>query len=444
MKHTILSAVILLPLAYSRTAKELCRGTAELSSDGNWYCSEVWAITYRNISQPGAYNRTTTVDPKTGICGHERVDYPSAGPLTPLFGQVSMHLRGPMNVSQLAVYQLPGDARAMGKRTTVPFYNRRRSLEQPETPVATTMLTQSTSSGRPNLFNRDACTTSSSCVSTTVTKTVTVKAPCSPTGTAQSGPNTTYIGPPLPCLPTSGAQSISGSTLPDPNCTCVENEEPEPIFQRPNGQVYVSPTPTLKHAPETSSTQDTLPVSQHPDGQPFEVPRPSSSSPQDTLPVSQRPDGQLFDSPLPSPSSTQDILPVSQLPDGQPIQFPSPSPSSMQGILTVSQRPDGQPIVPSPSPSSPQETLPVSQRPDGQPFDIPSPSPSPPQDPLPVSQRPDGQPFDIPSPSPSPISKRQGSDWKRIAYYTSTSPAQATGLSFMANLGDPQKSGTFD
>ena len=88
MKHTILSAIILLPLAYSRTAKELCRGTAELSSDGNWYCSEVWAITYRNISQPGAYNRTTTVDPKTGICGHERVDYPSAGPLTPLFGQV--------------------------------------------------------------------------------------------------------------------------------------------------------------------------------------------------------------------------------------------------------------------------------------------------------------------------------------------------------------------
>ncbi|KAI4684604.1 uncharacterized protein J4E88_004044 [Alternaria novae-zelandiae] len=316
MKHTILSAVILLPLAYSRTAKELCRGTAELSSDGNWYCSEVWAITYRNISQPGAYNRTTTVDPKTG--------------------------------------------------------------------------------------------------------------------------------PPLQCLPTSGAASISGSTPPETNCTCDEDEDPEPIFQRPNGQVYVSPTPTLKHAPETSSTQDALPVSQHPDGQPFEVPSPSSSSPQDTLPVSQRPDGQLFDSPSPSPSSTQDIIPVSQLPDGQPIQFPSPSPSSMQGILTVSQRPDGQPIVPSPSPSSPQETLPVSQRPDGQPFDIPSPSPSPPQDPLPVSQRPDGQPFDIPSPSPSPVSKRQGSDWKRIAYYTSTSPAQATGLSFMANLGDPQKSGTFD
>ncbi|CAN9369168.1 unnamed protein product [Alternaria alternata] len=34
--------------------------------------------------------------------------------------------------------------------------------------------------------------------------------------------------------------------------------------------------------------------------------------------------------------------------------------------------------------------------------------------------------------------KRQAADWSRIAYYTSTAPAQATGLSFMANLGDPQ------
>lgn len=35
-------------------------------------------------------------------------------------------------------------------------------------------------------------------------------------------------------------------------------------------------------------------------------------------------------------------------------------------------------------------------------------------------------------------------DWSRVAFYTSAAPAQATGLSFLANLGDPQKSGTFD
>lgn len=40
--------------------------------------------------------------------------------------------------------------------------------------------------------------------------------------------------------------------------------------------------------------------------------------------------------------------------------------------------------------------------------------------------------------------RRASSDWNRVGYYTSTAPAQATGLSFLANLGDPQKSGTFD
>lgn len=34
--------------------------------------------------------------------------------------------------------------------------------------------------------------------------------------------------------------------------------------------------------------------------------------------------------------------------------------------------------------------------------------------------------------------------WSRVAYYTSTAPAAATGFAFLANLGDPQKSGTFD
>lgn len=42
------------------------------------------------------------------------------------------------------------------------------------------------------------------------------------------------------------------------------------------------------------------------------------------------------------------------------------------------------------------------------------------------------------------VFRRAGSDWSRVAYYTSTAPAQATGFSFLANLGDPQKSGTFD
>jgi hypothetical protein len=128
MKHTFFNTLLtsLLPIAYGKTSGELCRGTGARAPDGNWYCSEVSAITYRNISQAGVYNQTTSVDPKTGICGHETVGYEGTGPLTPLFGEVSMHLRGPMNVSQLAVYQLPSDMHTLRKRTTVPFYNRHR------------------------------------------------------------------------------------------------------------------------------------------------------------------------------------------------------------------------------------------------------------------------------------------------------------------------------
>jgi hypothetical protein len=88
MKHTLLLAGLTIPFVSGKTSGELCSGTAARAADGNWYCTEVWAITYRNISQPGVYNRTTTVDPSTGVCGHERVDYPATGPLTPLFGEV--------------------------------------------------------------------------------------------------------------------------------------------------------------------------------------------------------------------------------------------------------------------------------------------------------------------------------------------------------------------
>jgi hypothetical protein len=59
---------------------------------------------------------------------------------------------------------------------------------------------------------------------------------------------------------------------------------------------------------------------------------------------------------------------------------------------------------------------------------------------------------DTPAPTSAPQSSSQTEDvhkaaaatWDRVAYYTSAAPAAATGFAFLANLGDPQKSGTFD
>lgn len=76
------------PPVFAKTAGQLCQGTAAEANDGNWYCSQVTAITYRNISQAGFYNRTIGIDPNSGLCAHETVSYSGTGSLTPLFGQV--------------------------------------------------------------------------------------------------------------------------------------------------------------------------------------------------------------------------------------------------------------------------------------------------------------------------------------------------------------------
>ncbi|OAL55744.1 hypothetical protein IQ07DRAFT_618163 [Pyrenochaeta sp. DS3sAY3a] len=270
MKQTILITSLLLPLIHCKTA--------------------VWAITYRNISQRGAYNRTTSVDPKTGLCGHERVNYPATGPSTPLFGEVSMHLRGPMNISQLAVYQLPGEMHAMEKRSTVPFYNRRRAA-MPQGSIDMEILTEGSSvSDTHDMWFLDKRTDNStrSCSRSTVTSTVTVTS-CPRTRTSMPSQNTTYIGPPLPCLPTPNPQ-VTDVASPLSNCPCRNAK--------------------------------------------------ASQNPSEIIPR---------------------LAPASIM---------------------------------------------------------------------------------------NPLAKRQqdnaAGDWNRVAYYTSSAPAQATGLSFLANLGDPRKSGTFD
>lgn len=132
-----------------------------------------------------------------------------------------MHLRGPMNISQLAVYQIPDEASKMKKRSTVPFYNRRRALQQRDSNYDNLKNTQP--------LDKRTWTTSTFCNSaSTVTSTITVNGRTSGSNAISTAlPNTTYICPPLPCLPTPGSQSttvhpsqteIAG--LPAHNCTC--------------------------------------------------------------------------------------------------------------------------------------------------------------------------------------------------------------------------------
>lgn len=197
-----------------------------------------------------------------------------------------------MNVAQLAVYQLPSEMHTMQKRTTIPFYNRRRALKRQEAPHNTTVTTNTNRSSPwewlTSLAKRTHNTTVS-CIPTTVTSTITATTECHSTNVPPATPHTKHIGSPLSCLPTA-SQALE--------CICSSNPGDDnagldPVLQRPNGEAFATPT-------------------------------------------------------------------------AEPVQ------------------------------------------------------------------------------DRSRMLKRQAAGWNRVAYYTSSAPAEATGLSFMANLGDPDKSGTFD
>jgi hypothetical protein len=144
-----------------------------------------------------------------------------------------MHLRGPMNVSQLAVYQLPSDMHTLQKRNSVPFYNRRMAKKREADLQART-------------YN-----TTTGCGPATVTTTVTVTSckPCQPTNTPP--PNTTYIGPPLPCLP-SASSITSEASQAHLNCTCNNSQSAAVALEEP----AAAPTPATAPAAAKRAAAD--------------------------------------------------------------------------------------------------------------------------------------------------------------------------------------------
>ena len=60
-------------------------GTAQ-EINGNWYCSQVSAITYQNFPGHGYYNRVTNMDADTGECSSQAYAY--SGSLSPLNEEV--------------------------------------------------------------------------------------------------------------------------------------------------------------------------------------------------------------------------------------------------------------------------------------------------------------------------------------------------------------------
>ena len=80
---TILS--FLLALISSAQGQACAAGSAKQIL-GNWYCSEVKAITYSNFPGHGYYNKVTNMNSETGECKSEKFFY--SGSLSPLNEEV--------------------------------------------------------------------------------------------------------------------------------------------------------------------------------------------------------------------------------------------------------------------------------------------------------------------------------------------------------------------
>lgn len=67
-------------------AAQACAAGTAKEINGNWYCSEVTAITYTNFPGFGSYQMITDMDANTGECGSVRYNY--SGSLSPLNEEV--------------------------------------------------------------------------------------------------------------------------------------------------------------------------------------------------------------------------------------------------------------------------------------------------------------------------------------------------------------------
>ncbi|KAK5134351.1 hypothetical protein LTR08_006531 [Meristemomyces frigidus] len=101
MKY-LFSAAALLAATVVAEKRDLCSdGTVD--DGGNWYCQKVDAITYTGVGGTGSYNKITGMfTENSGYCTSAAQGY--SGSMSPLDEEVSMHIRGPIQLKQFAVY----------------------------------------------------------------------------------------------------------------------------------------------------------------------------------------------------------------------------------------------------------------------------------------------------------------------------------------------------
>ncbi|KAH6657847.1 putative TOS1-like glycosyl hydrolase-domain-containing protein [Truncatella angustata] len=78
------------------------RATDCAEDSGNWYCEAVSLITYTGLDISGSYRQVTNMDSTTGDCTFSNKTY--SGSIAPFDEELSVHVRGPAQLKQFAVY----------------------------------------------------------------------------------------------------------------------------------------------------------------------------------------------------------------------------------------------------------------------------------------------------------------------------------------------------
>jgi hypothetical protein len=93
-------------LSLAQALDHCASGSTEIN--GNWYCQAVQRIAYENVGATGTYNKVDGMSTDNGgYCSSTPFTY--SGTLAPFDEDLSIHLRGPIELKQFAVY-VPGQS----------------------------------------------------------------------------------------------------------------------------------------------------------------------------------------------------------------------------------------------------------------------------------------------------------------------------------------------
>lgn len=94
---TAITAVLIPSFAvFDGATAQACVAGAAQEINGNWYCSEVTAVTYTNFPGCGSYEKITDMDANTGDCSSMRYNY--SGSLSPLNEEVGFPPLSKLNI----------------------------------------------------------------------------------------------------------------------------------------------------------------------------------------------------------------------------------------------------------------------------------------------------------------------------------------------------------